>query len=691
MAETLQIISSGFLTDITETEINGVIEEIVLTSRENMDEICELTLECTALLSSAENRSAALSQQGVFKRVIGNITGKNQKLQNAILQDNTNAMYAAQGIINRVMSECLNNRKLMVAVNNRMNGLFLELKEDQIDLAAGVLMVRKAIVAFYEKYREEMLIQDARVTELEAFQKTRCACCQKEIPLWKIICPFCGQIHPLKEKNLSAETKDKINKISAVIKDNSVPEDIVWNLTAQKKARVLRKVQTLAAIGELPGYTSELDNDVEALLNKCKSAEFQIAIVGVMKAGKSFLMNALMGAEIASVEVNPETAALTKFRSADHFYVNVKFHDQIEWNKLKDSVKLSSHSGQQSLKELLGTQAVIEMENQWIDHDDLYILCEGLEHLKEIVKKYTSSQTMEHLFVSEVEVGVDRKIFNMPHEVVFVDTPGLKDPVKYRSDITREYVKNADAVLIAVPTAALTSEGNEIITTVLDCVDAKKAYIVATQKDLKDNDEDCEKIISLWTRQLYAAKRYSSTREASRRIIPTSAKIDLLLNRWINLTESERDNPAIFSDEDFATLESFAKRVLNSRRYDINQLSYDEDSRTRIEVNAGITILRRKLDNTLIKKYREIKAQDILESFDLMKKEIRRLCASEVEQKRDEVRIANLGADAIKEEIEKLTSEKASLQEEIIKIRSVADKLNRAITLEIAELKNEGV
>ena len=65
------------------------------------------------------------------------------------------------------------------------------------------------------------------------------------------------------------------------------------------------------------------------------------------------------------------------------------------------------------------------MESEWVNHGDLKIECKNLEDLQGVVKKYTSSRAIEHIFVSEVEVGVDRNLFNMPKEVVFVDTPGL--------------------------------------------------------------------------------------------------------------------------------------------------------------------------------------------------------------------------------------------------------------------------
>lgn len=170
MAEKLSIISSNLLTDVSETEVNALIEQMVEKSKSNMEEICELTLECTTILSSAESRSVALSNQGVFKRLIGSITGKNQKVQNAILQDNTNALYAAQGVINRVMLECTNNRKLLLAVNDRISDLYLELKENQNDIAAAVLMTRQAIVAFYKKYQEEILAQDKRIRAVSETQ-----------------------------------------------------------------------------------------------------------------------------------------------------------------------------------------------------------------------------------------------------------------------------------------------------------------------------------------------------------------------------------------------------------------------------------------------------------------------------------------------------------------------------------------
>ena len=72
-----------------------------------------------------------------------------------------------------------------------------------------------------------------------------------------------------------------------------------------------------------------------------------------------------------------------------------------------------------------------------------------------LLKKFcTSSRFPEHYFVKEVEVGLTD--IDLPDGVVLVDTPGLDDVVEYRSNITREYIDRANAVLICVKADALT-------------------------------------------------------------------------------------------------------------------------------------------------------------------------------------------------------------------------------------------
>lgn len=689
MDRELSIISSENLTNVSKTEVDELIEEIVEKSKNNMEKICELTLECTSLLTSAESRVGALSSQGTFKRWIGDVTGKNQRARNAILQDNTNALYAAQGVINRVMAECTSNRALLVAVNDKINQLYLELQRNQNGLGEEIQKNRKAIAVFYKYYQE----QDERVNQIENYLGERCMRCQGKLLSWQRICPYCGNIHPLKVNSMKNEdAKQILNQISKIVEDKQFDEDIIWDLTAKKTERVLRKVKALADIGKLPGYTEELSEDVEKLINKCKNAEFQIAVVGVMKAGKSYLMNALIGAEIASVEVNPETAALTKFRSANGFYVKIKYHNKVQWEKLKQSARNSQSRGEDSLSSQLNNTEIKKMESKWIGHENKIISCQDLKELQETVKKYTSSQEKEHLFVSEVEVGVDKSIFNMPKEVVFVDTPGLKDPVKYRSDITKGYIKKADAVLIALKPGPFTAEGLEIVTTVLDCTDKNKAYIVGTQKDL-NNEKEQEKYVGDWKQKLVNAKRYTNNREIENKIMLTSAKMDMLIKRWDSLTEKEKEDEECecFSVNDYYDLSSYAGKVLGNRSRRFSLMEITQNDWEIVARSTGISDLKRKLDVSLISNYRKLKMEDIEKTFMRCKKQVVELSQNAVEQQENTIRLATIGAEELQRQVKHMISERDELKKERTELEDKATKIENDIRSKIKYLEGRGL
>ena len=290
MADLLNIVSSNTLTDVSSNEISALIDKMIEKSKNNAEQISELTLECTSLLTSAQNKSDSLSSQGTFKRLLGEVTGKNKKLQNAILNDNTNALYAAQTIINKVMLECTNNRTLLIAVNDRISDLYLELKENQNDVLAQVAMMRKGFVAFYQEFLKENEEQLKKIEKLESYQKSMCPKCGYDLISWQRMCPNCGYIHSMKIDNSSDETKKILSKLSKVLTDDTSSSDIMWDVTAMKTDAVIRKVKLLAELGKFPSYPKDLVQDMNILMKKCRSAEFQIAVVGVMKVAVAIVV-----------------------------------------------------------------------------------------------------------------------------------------------------------------------------------------------------------------------------------------------------------------------------------------------------------------------------------------------------------------------------------------------------------------
>lgn len=472
----------------------------------------------------------------------------------------------------------------------------------------------------------------AGMNEMMDIASGYCPQCGREMKREQNICSFCGRVHQIKVRNMNQETKDKLFEISHFVSQDNTDYSICWDLEARKIAKVIEKTKQLTDISNIPGVTEILKEDLENLLLHCRNAEFQIAIVGVMKAGKSMLMNALMGIEIASVDINPETASLTKFHSADHFYIRVYFHNKEEWDKLGESAGKSANS---RLSVQLSKPEVKELAQRWLGHAPIEKHCETVEELRAQVAHWTSARSYDHLFASEVEVGIARKAFDMPDEVVFVDTPGLHDPVQYRSDITKKYIKKANAVLIAVPTSALTAEGLATITTVLDYIGSKKekAYIVATQKD-RNNNRECEKVIQGWIEHLMDAKRYRNETEAHKHIVMTSGKMHLLVNKFMKLDEATLEKEcdlidsgkaevtAHFVTGDFDLLESYAKSTLRSkgflkalRRYDIFSLREKPEEAEALIQDSGIPALRDCLSKNLLSQYKKLKMHDIRDEY----------------------------------------------------------------------------
>lgn len=230
----------------------------------------------------------------------------------------------------------------------------------------------------------------------------------------------------------------------------------------------------------------------------------QIAIVGTIKAGKSTFINALFQENIASTDVTPETASLTKFKYSTQNKLLVKFCSREEWNDLWKSVEESENRTKTNIfrKEFEKSEAK-SIESQYIGKSDETIEVSNIEELKEKVKEYTSKNSKIHYFVKELTVFLNNE--NMPKDVTIVDTPGLDDVVDYRSKITRDYIKRANAVIVCVDATNLRKDEYLTITKVFENVgdDKYKVMILGTQIDNKNNPkENWEKQSKEWKKYL---------------------------------------------------------------------------------------------------------------------------------------------------------------------------------------------
>lgn len=231
--------------------------------------------------------------------------------------------------------------------------------------------------------------------------------------------------------------------------------------------------------------------------------DLQIAIVGTIKAGKSTFINALFEENIASTDVTPETASLTKFRYSTKNKLEVKFYNKTEWDELWESVKKSEEKTKTKIfRDEFESSGAENIKNDYIGASDKIEEVSNIEELKKKVKEYTSKNSKIHYFVKELKVYLNND--NMHKNVTIVDTPGLDDVVDYRSKITRDYIKRANAVIVCVDSSSLRNDEYVTITKVFENIgdDFYKVMILGTQIDNKNNPKEA------WEKQIEEWKKY---------------------------------------------------------------------------------------------------------------------------------------------------------------------------------------
>ena len=231
--------------------------------------------------------------------------------------------------------------------------------------------------------------------------------------------------------------------------------------------------------------------------------ELEIAIVGTINAGKSTFINALLQENIASTDARPETASLTKFKYEDKNKLEIKFYNEEEWSELWESIEESKKKTQANVfKEEFESSGAKNIKNDWLGKPNETREVSDIEELKNEIKDYTSRQSKKHYFVKEITVYLNNE--NMPKNVTIVDTPGLNDVVAYRSNITKDYIQRANAVVVCQSYLNLGDrEFNDIASFFGNIGDKSyKVIILGTQIDkLNKPKEEWENIKADWKNQ----------------------------------------------------------------------------------------------------------------------------------------------------------------------------------------------
>ena len=441
----------------------------------------------------------------------------------------------------------------------------------------------------------------------------KCLKCGKDNRDSRYFCAKCGaflRADEVNEKGLVALPELKMMRILENLKE--IPHSqIIWDSVVDNYVTNIEKYRALYEIDDIKeNHNSEMAREMEVFLNHCRTSEFQIAFVGTIKTGKSTLINALLGKNYASMSVTPETAALTKFRSSEKDYIKVNFYNTKEWDKLWKSMS----SGADKFKEEYEKLHADQQKDKWIGHDEIIQFVKNAD-IEEKLKPWTSSQFPEHYFVKEVEVGISNLPHEFPSQVVFVDTPGLSDPVAYRSEITKKYIRRANAVFVCVEAQKLQQAELETLLSVFSFSkhNKKKVHIIATHWDtLNHPEENWEEQRNYMYDQLTGKDCYDTREMAEANITYSSAYIHNLCRDYPLLSQDAQDKAKI-------PMMKFLINYVGILGNDV--FSKPESFLDFMIEKANIPSIYKLMQERLIDNYRDVLSKDLAKEYqDIMHK-----------------------------------------------------------------------
>lgn len=481
-----------------------------------------------------------------------------------------------------------------------------------------------------------------------------CPACGKEHRERRYFCSECGSFLDAEEfenKELYELPEIKMKRILENLK--YVPHSkIIWNDTIDLYAKKVEAYKALIALPEMAdSFSTDMPEKLNHFLGQCRNPEFQIAFVGTIKTGKSTLINSLLGHNYASMAVTPETAALTKFRSSPKDYVNVVFYTSQEWKQLWASRTSAADAFMKEYKELKAEA----QKDRWIGHAPVYKEVDN-ENIEKELSVWSSSRSAEHYFVKEIEVGISSLPNDFPKQVVFVDTPGLSDPVAYRSEITKQYIERANAVFVCVEAKKLQKDEIDTLASVFSFSshNKSKVHVIATHWDKMNNPKEDWKKEKEWLKKQLVGKGFFDTAEmAETNILHSAAYIYNLCRDYAKLEKNERKPLMQFAlgmDMDWTDLESCLPKMMKL---------------------SNIASIEKIIKENLAGKYQTLLCQDIEKKYNDIIYTLKRIAAEKKKETEEIIETSYADMQAVEQKLE----EQKRNYEEIRKNREQLTKI----------------
>ncbi|EDP3726378.1 ATP-binding protein, partial [Campylobacter jejuni] len=230
-------------------------------------------------------------------------------------------------------------------------------------------------------------------------------------------------------------------------------------------------------------FDENLKSRLQKTLEKFQNLEFNIAITGVMNAGKSSLLNALLKEDFLGVSNIPETANLTVLSYGKSEEAKIYFWDKKEWQNILESSHFNA-----DLKEFIDKLDKSVNIEDFIKDKPLIqniALCE--------LKNFSSAKNKISALIKKIEIKSHLDF--LKNNISIVDTPGLDDVVVQREIVTNEYLRESDFLIhLMNASQSLTQKDADFLVHCLLNSRLSKFLIVLTKADLLSK-KDLEEVI----------------------------------------------------------------------------------------------------------------------------------------------------------------------------------------------------
>jgi len=239
---------------------------------------------------------------------------------------------------------------------------------------------------------------------------------------------------------------------------------------------------------------------------KARELEFNVAVTGVINAGKSTLLNALLGKKILGASNVPETVNLTVLKYSPEPFAKVNFWSETELKELgiaqdQDGEIAQIYGDSRSKFNNDPSKTAQNLNGKFDADDELAVkfksssadqICSDQPASKTVktdeIKLYTSADSKYAKFVKSVELYENLEI--LKDNVRIIDTPGIDDAVALREELVRRFMRECNLMvhLMNVSQSA-TQKDLDFIVSSLQNSHAVKLAVLLTHADVLKQGE----------------------------------------------------------------------------------------------------------------------------------------------------------------------------------------------------------